>query len=58
MKNKKVDKDICLCPDCQGSGKVLERTSAYESETVKCKTCLGSGRLLVITTKEFKPYAN
>ena len=56
--SKKIDTDICLCIDCQGKGEVLERVTAYESEKVKCKTCKGSGRLLVITTKEYKPYVN
>lgn len=57
MKNT-LSNEIIICNCCQGSGKILERTSAYDSERVVCTKCNGSGRLVKLVEVTIKPYTN
>lgn len=43
---------IVLCPKCEGTGKIRERVTGYESEDKDCKFCNGKGRLRQITKYE------
>lgn len=43
---------IHICDSCEGKGTTHERTSAYDSEDVKCVRCEGSGRIIEYLTYE------
>jgi DnaJ-class molecular chaperone len=48
--------EIIICPHCKGDGKQIEKTGAWDNDTlVPCEKCEGSGRL--IKTVEFMPYS-
>ncbi len=53
---KETNKIILICDKCLGGGFTYERTSAYDSENVKCDKCNATGKLIKITTIEIKPF--
>lgn len=36
-----LKRHLIVCPECQGKGKTLERTSGYDSDYVNCGYCQG-----------------
>lgn len=48
------DTKVLLCKDCEGYGKIYERTYVDGGENVTCPGCKGSGKVIQIT--ETKPY--
>lgn len=49
-------KGVILCSPCKGTGKLYERTSAYDDEEMVCGACKGSGRLVKIEIKGWKAF--
>ena len=47
---------IVICDKCQGSGKVEDRRTLYDSDTIKCLKCDGLGRLLEIRDIKYVKY--
>lgn len=47
---------IEICSNCNGTGIIYERTSAYDSEESTCGRCNGSGKVIIVT--KILPYTD
>lgn len=55
------DKEIIICTDCSGEGKISKKEFCQKEietvfKTLKCKSCQGTGRLIKTTTIKYKPF--
>ena len=48
------NKEIILCPTCNGLGKYYKRVSLHGSEMVPCEKCDGKGRLFKCITVTYE----